>query len=94
MEVVLVHGAWADGSAWGPVIRKLIAQGLSVTAVQLPLRDRVTDVEVTRSGLGECRRADDRRWSLVRRRGDDRTGTRCTERGEPGVRVGIRSGSR
>jgi pimeloyl-ACP methyl ester carboxylesterase len=36
-NVVLVHGAWADGSSWGAVIAKLQAAGLHVTAVQNPL---------------------------------------------------------
>ena len=36
-NVVLVHGAWADGSSWGEVIPRLQAAGLHVTAVQNPL---------------------------------------------------------
>ncbi len=36
-NVVLVHGAWADGSSWGEVIPFLQAAGLNVTAVQNPL---------------------------------------------------------
>ena len=36
-NVVLVHGAWADGSSWSEVIRRLQAAGLHVTAVQNPL---------------------------------------------------------
>src|SRR5262245_37241556 len=36
-NVVLVHGAWADGSSWGEVIPRLQAAGLNVTAVQNPL---------------------------------------------------------
>jgi hypothetical protein len=32
-NVVLVHGAWADGSSWGEVIPRLQAAGLNVTAV-------------------------------------------------------------
>ena len=36
-NVVLVHGAWADGSSWGKVIPILQAAGLHVTAVQNPL---------------------------------------------------------
>jgi pimeloyl-ACP methyl ester carboxylesterase len=36
-NVVLVHGAWADGSSWGKVIQILQAAGLHVTAVQNPL---------------------------------------------------------
>jgi hypothetical protein len=36
-NVVLVHGAWADGSSWGEVIPRPQAAGLRVTAVQNPL---------------------------------------------------------
>ena len=36
-NVVLVHGAWADGSSWSEVIPLLQAAGLKVTAVQNPL---------------------------------------------------------
>ena len=36
-SVVLVHGAWADGSSWTAVISRLQAAGLHVTAVQNPL---------------------------------------------------------
>jgi pimeloyl-ACP methyl ester carboxylesterase len=35
--IVLVHGAWADGSSWEPVIRRLQAEGLSVIAAPIPL---------------------------------------------------------
>ena len=43
-NVVLVHGAWADGSSWAKVIRLLAEKGLSVTAVQLPLTSFDADV--------------------------------------------------
>src|SRR5712671_4370412 len=36
-NVVLIHGAWADGSSWAEVIPRLQAAGLRVTAVQNPL---------------------------------------------------------
>ena len=35
--VVLVHGAYADGSSWSAVIQRLQGAGLAVTAVQNPL---------------------------------------------------------
>ena len=35
-NVMLVHGAWADGSSWGAVIQALQAEGYSVTAPQFP----------------------------------------------------------
>jgi pimeloyl-ACP methyl ester carboxylesterase len=36
-NVVLVHGAWADGSCWSSVIQRLQREGYNVTAPQLPL---------------------------------------------------------
>jgi pimeloyl-ACP methyl ester carboxylesterase len=42
--VVLVHGAWADGSSWSKVIPLLEAKGLHVVAVQLPLTAIADDV--------------------------------------------------
>src|SRR5258708_37381024 len=35
-NVVLVHGAWADGSSWAKVIPLLEKAGLNVVAVQNP----------------------------------------------------------
>src|ERR1035441_1926987 len=43
-NVILVHGAWADGSSWSKVIPLLEAKGLKVTAVQLPLTSLADDV--------------------------------------------------
>src|SRR4029450_7800153 len=42
-SVVLVHGAFADASSWNGVIKRLQAQGLSVTAPANPLRGVSTD---------------------------------------------------
>lgn len=42
--VVLVHGAFADGSAWNKVIPLLQAHGLKVVAVQNPLSSLADDV--------------------------------------------------
>jgi alpha-beta hydrolase superfamily lysophospholipase len=36
-NVVLVHGAWADGSSWSEVIERLQKDGFKVTAVQTPM---------------------------------------------------------
>jgi pimeloyl-ACP methyl ester carboxylesterase len=36
--VVLVHGAYADGSSWNEVIERLLAEGVQVTAPANPLR--------------------------------------------------------
>ena len=31
-NVILVHGAWADGSSWAKIIPLLTAKGMTVTA--------------------------------------------------------------
>ncbi|WP_342250485.1 alpha/beta fold hydrolase [Sphingomonas sp. OTU376] len=49
--VVLVHGAWADGSSWQRVIPLLQAEGLSVVAVQNPTNSLADDVAATRRAL-------------------------------------------
>lgn len=36
-NIVLVHGAWADGSCWSAVVERLQADGYNVTAPQFPL---------------------------------------------------------
>lgn len=48
ISVMLVHGAWADGSCWSKVIPLLQAQGLNVTAAQIPLTSLADDIAVTR----------------------------------------------
>src|SRR5213593_75246 len=50
-NVVLVHGAWADGSSWAQVIPRLQAAGLHVTAVQNPLTSLADSVAATRRAL-------------------------------------------
>ena len=47
-NVVLVHGAYADGSSWSEVIPLLQRAGLNVMAVQNPLTSLADDVEATR----------------------------------------------
>jgi pimeloyl-ACP methyl ester carboxylesterase len=46
-NVVLVHGAYADGSSWAKVIPLLQAAGMNVTAVQNPLTSLTDDVATT-----------------------------------------------
>jgi pimeloyl-ACP methyl ester carboxylesterase len=43
-NVILVHGAWADGSCWSGVIERLQADGYHVTAPQFPLTALADDV--------------------------------------------------
>ncbi|MBU8974565.1 MULTISPECIES: alpha/beta hydrolase [unclassified Lysobacter] len=52
-NVVLVHGAWADGSSWAEVIPRLQAAGLNVTAVQNPLSSLKDSVDATRRALAQ-----------------------------------------
>ena len=50
-NIVLVHGAFADGSSYAKVIPLLTAQGYRVTAVQNPLSSLAADVEATRRAI-------------------------------------------
>lgn len=50
-NVVLVHGAWADGSSWSETTLRLQAAGLNVTAVQNPLTSLEDSVAATRRAL-------------------------------------------
>src|SRR5258706_11948481 len=50
-NVVLVHGAFADGSSWAKVIPLLEAEGLRVTAVQNPLSSLADDVAATKRAI-------------------------------------------
>jgi pimeloyl-ACP methyl ester carboxylesterase len=50
-NIVLVHGAWADGSCWSGVIERLQADGHKVTAPQFPLTSLADDVDRLRHVL-------------------------------------------
>lgn len=50
-NIVLVHGAFADGSSWSKVIPLLQANGYNVTSVQNPLSSFNDDVAATRRAL-------------------------------------------
>jgi pimeloyl-ACP methyl ester carboxylesterase len=52
-NVLLVHGAWVDGSSWNAVIPILQRHGHTVLAVQLPLTSLADDVAWTRHVLAE-----------------------------------------
>ena len=43
-SIVLVHGAWADGSSWSNVIERLQSAGYRVTAPQFPMTALADDV--------------------------------------------------
>jgi pimeloyl-ACP methyl ester carboxylesterase len=50
-NIVLVHGAWADGSSWAAVIEQLQAEGYKVTAPQFPMSSLTDDVARLRQVL-------------------------------------------
>jgi pimeloyl-ACP methyl ester carboxylesterase len=50
-NIVLVHGAWAEGSCWSGVIERLQAEGFQVRAPQFPLTSLADDVARLRQVL-------------------------------------------
>jgi pimeloyl-ACP methyl ester carboxylesterase len=50
-NIVLVHGAFVDGSSWSKVIPILQSKGYNVTAVQIPLTSLADDVATTKRAL-------------------------------------------
>ena len=52
-NIVLVHGAFADGSSWSKVIPLLQAKGYLVTAVQNPLSSLGADVAATKRAIAQ-----------------------------------------
>ena len=73
-NIVLVHGAWADGSSWSEVIRLLQQDGYNVTAPQFPLMLLADDVARLRQVLAAVTWSRRRRRSLIRWSGHDRVG--------------------
>lgn len=51
-NILLVHGAWADGSSWNKVIPLLQEEGYNVVAAQLHLQSIADDAETTRRAAG------------------------------------------
>ena len=51
MNIVLVHGAWADGAGWEGVYRSLRKQNFPVSVVQNPTISLADDVQATRRVL-------------------------------------------
>jgi hypothetical protein len=47
MNIVLVHGAWGDGSHWRHVIPSLHAKGYQVSAVQTSVTSLADDIDRT-----------------------------------------------
>jgi pimeloyl-ACP methyl ester carboxylesterase len=52
VNVVLAHGAWADGSSWARVIAALKAEGANVVAAPLPLTSLADDVAALERTIG------------------------------------------
>jgi pimeloyl-ACP methyl ester carboxylesterase len=50
-NVLLVHGAWVDGSSWAKVIPALERKGLNVVSVQIPLTSLADDVAATKRAI-------------------------------------------
>ncbi|WCM29644.1 alpha/beta hydrolase [Sphingomonas sp. QA11] len=50
-NIILVHGAWADGSSWSRLIPLLLAKGYNVTAVQLPLTSLADDAATVKRAI-------------------------------------------
>jgi pimeloyl-ACP methyl ester carboxylesterase len=50
-NVLLVHGAWVDGSSWAKVIPALESKGLNVVSVQIPLTSLADDVAATKRAI-------------------------------------------
>ena len=50
-RIVLVHGAWADGSCWAAVVKRLQADGYAVAAPQFPLNTLADNVARLRQVL-------------------------------------------
>ena len=51
VNVVLAHGAWADGSSWARVISALKAEAINVVAAPLPLTSLADDVAALNRSL-------------------------------------------
>ena len=50
-SIVLVHGAWADGSCWSNVILPLQRQGLNVSCAPIPLTSLTNDIAALNQAL-------------------------------------------
>ena len=56
-NIVVVHGAFADGSGWKPVYDILVDDGYSVAVVQEPLTSLAEDVAATKRILDRYNKA-------------------------------------
>ena len=79
-NVVLVHGAFADGSGWRGVYDELTSRGYRVTIVQNPLTSLADDVAATNRALASPGRPDHTRGPFLGRNGHHRGGRRSQGR--------------
>ena len=56
-NIVVVHGAFADGSGWKPIYDILVNDGYSVAVVQEPLTSLAEDVAATKRILDRYNKA-------------------------------------
>jgi len=56
-NIVVVHGAFADGSGWKPVYDIMVNDGYSVAVVQEPLTSLAEDVAATKRILDRYNKA-------------------------------------
>ena len=91
-SVVLVHGAWADGSSWAKIIARLAADGVKAVAAPLPLTSFHDDVTALDRALERVNRpvvlaghayAGARHWGDPQRQGE---GARLCGRARSGRR--------
>ena len=85
-NIVLVHGAWADGSSWSKIIPLLIERGFNVVAVQNPLTSLQDDVTTTKQALSRVQASNPGPVLLV---GHSYGGTVITEAGSDESVVGL-----
>lgn len=52
--VIVIHGAWADGSSWEPVIRRLQSDGYNVIAAPIPLTSLSDDAAALRRTMARA----------------------------------------
>ena len=88
VSVVLVHGAWADGSSWSKVIGPLRAEGARVVAAPLPLTSLADDVAALERTLERIERRGRAGWPCLCRGGD------CRDPQREGQIVGLCRGTR
>ena len=65
--VVVVHGAWADGSSWQAIVGPLEDRGLKVIAAPIPLTSLSDDAAALKTNDRANSGTSDRRRACIRR---------------------------